>query len=163
MVALAIVSCSGDGKPAAAGSTALPDVRDPHALVAALDTMALGGADASSTWKAWLQGGAVVRIDERMTMSDSSTSTLVHYFTSAGKLVATTQSRAQIVQNTDRSPSTSSVLLTLEFTGDSATRVEKTVDGAPREVQRFEIDGARNHAMALLDVARTAPSAPKRP
>jgi hypothetical protein len=114
-------------------------------------------ADASSRWRAMASQGKIRLIDETMKVGESSTRRVTHYFTDDGKPAAYIEFRMQTVMASDRQPSKQFVLMKLEFSGDSTTLKEKTVDGVSQPVQPFEVETARKHSMALFTAAQSAP------
>ncbi|MBC8087589.1 MAG: hypothetical protein H7Z40_09995 [Phycisphaerae bacterium] len=164
------LACSktADAPPDLAKGPNLPDGKNAPALITALDSVTMAGmeqktgvwqdADASSEWRARLSSGKVRVIDERLLVGEGSSRRITHYFTDEGKLAAAIEFRIQTVQGTDRPASQQFVLLKLEFTGDSATLTEKTVDGESVPVLPFEIENARKHSMDLLAAAGSAPA-----
>lgn len=160
--------------PKVANGPTLPDGRTPAALVNALDSATMvrmeqrtgewSEADASSKWRAMASGGKIRLIDETMTVGESSSRRITHYFTDDGKPAAFIEFRIQTVTSGSKSPEKQFVLFKLEFAGDSTTRTEKTVNGVGQPVQPFEIENARKHSMVLFAAAQTAPvSTPAKP
>lgn len=173
---LLVFACTkpADAPPPAAKGASIPDGKNPSAMVAALDSAKMAAmeqktgawqdADASSEWRARLSDGKVRVIDERMNVGEGSTRRITHYFTDEGKLAAAIEFRIQTIAGTDRPPSKQFVLMKLEFTGDSATLSEKSVDGSSVPILPFEIENARKHSMDLFKAAQATPSsAPAKP
>ncbi|GEM_PF-1972187 len=165
---------TSDVPPETRKGPAIPDGNNASALVAALDSTTMASmeqrtgtwqdADASSEWTARLSGGKVRVITERMMVGESSSRNITHFFTDDGTLAAAFELRYQTVAGTDRPPAKQLVLMKLEFTGDSATRSEKTVDGESVPILPFEIANARKHSMDLLAVSQSTSSvAPGKP
>lgn len=166
-----VLSLSGCNKtadaPKVATGPSLPDGRTPSLLIQALDSATMvrmeqrtgnwSEADAASKWRAMASGGKIRLIDETLTAGESSTRRTTHYFTEDGKPAAYIEFRIQTVMTGDKSPEKQFVLLKLEFTGDSASKVEKTVNGVAQPVQPFEIENARKHSMVLFGAAQSAP------
>ena len=148
---------------------ALPDGKTPALLVAAMDSGAkakmevrngeVKGADAVSTFIAYVNDGSVRLVDERMTMSDSSTRRVLHYYTSDGHLAANIETRNQIAMSGNSPPVREFVLMSMEFVGDSMTKSTKTVNGEAKPVEKFEADNAKKHAAELAAAALGAPVA----
>lgn len=163
-----LVNCSkaADTHPAAAGPT-LPDGSTPALLVQALDSATMvrmeqrtgvwREADASSEWRAMATQGNIRVIDETMRVGESSARRTTYYFSPDGKPVAYIEFRIQTVAASDRTPTQEYVLLKLEFSGDSISKREKTVNGAAMPLEGYEIENARTHAMTLYNAALSAP------
>lgn len=149
---------------------ALPDGKAPTALVDALDSVTLAGleqrtgewkdADASSTWKAFVNDGSVRLIDERMLVGENSHRRVMHFYTSDGQISSHIETRDQTVMAGDRPPGREFVLMTLQFVGDSVIKAAKSVNGEPKSIEPFEIANARKHADVLLSSALVAPVTP---
>lgn len=170
-----MTACSkaADSPPKAGGPT-LPDGRVPTALVTALDTNTMKKmeqragtwqeADATSEWRAMASGGLVRMIDETKHVGESGVWRVTHYFTDDGKLAAYYEFRIQTVTAGDRPPAKQFVLFKIEFQNDTVSHSEKTVDNVPKSIEPFEIENVRNHSMALLALAKSAPvTSPAKP
>lgn len=176
---LAACSKTADTSAATPSTTAtsgpsVPDGKNPAALVAALDSSTMAAmeqktgtwqsADAASEWRSRASGGKIRMVDERMTVGETSSRRISHYFTDDGKLAAFIEFRIQTVMASDKSPSQQFVLMKLEFAGDSVSHREKTVDGKAQPIEAYEIDNARKHSMEMLATAQSAAStAPAKP
>lgn len=167
LAVLFLAGCKGNSDvPATANLHSIPDGRTPSALVAALDSATLASmemrrgdwkdADASSTWRAWVDHGKVRAIEEFMSVGDYSARRLMHYYTNDEKLAAQKETRDQLVLMGDRPPARELVVMTMEFSGGSATQSAKTVNGVSKSVEPFEIETARKHGELLLMAARNA-------
>ena len=152
--------------PATANSRSVPDGENPAVLVAALDSAALATmelrrgewkeADASSTWRAWVSNGKIRAIEEFMSVGDYSARRLMHYYTDHERVAAHTETRDQLMLSGDRPPVRETVTLKLEFSGESATKSLKTVNGVATSVEPFEAETARKHGEVLLALAKNA-------
>lgn len=171
-----VMACSktADAPPDVAKGPVLPDGKNPSVLITALDSVTMAGmeqktgvwqdADASSEWRARLSAGKVRVVDERMLVGEGSSRRITHYYTHEGTLAAAIEFRIQTVLNTDRPAAKQFVLMKLEFTGDSATLSEKTVDGESVPILPFEIENARKHSMDIFAAAQSGPAtAPAKP
>ncbi len=91
-----------------------------------------------------------------MSVGDYSARRLMHYYTDDEVLAAHKESRDQLVLAGDRPPTRELVVLDLEFSGGSATKSMKTVNGVSKTVEPFEVETARKHGEELLKAARNA-------
>ena len=115
--------------------------------------------DESSTWTASTIVQHALRIDEQARFGEDAHVTRMMVFDSTDYLVSILDSREQTAQSGNASPAPMRSQLVLEFANDSAIRMTKTVDGADRPVQPYEIANARRHAEQLL--AQVRQRAPK--
>ncbi len=116
-------------------------------------------ADETSTWTATRDDANTWRIDETAQFGEDGRATRRFVFDSSGALRSVADEKQQTAQRGNATPSVMRAVLTVRFTGDSATSISKQVDGADRDAQAFEIDNAKRHAQQLWALLRqSAPS-----
>lgn len=144
------VACSAADKSDAAGSRGALGAANgrgaPSAAPATRGTFVDG--DERSTWTLTTAADGSTSIEDQARFGDDGQANRVFTFDERGTLVRATEQRTQTVQAGDRSPMPMRTELFVDFS-KGAPAARKMVDGAPREVQSFEIDNIRRRADAL--------------
>ena len=108
--------------------------------------------DERSNWTLTTAADGSISIEDDVRFGDDGQANRVFTFDKQGTLVRATEQRSQTVQSGDRSPAPMRTELIVDFT-KSVPVARKMVDGAPHDVQSFEIDNIRRRANALREQA----------
>ena len=112
------------------------------------------GTDQRSTWHAILDGPRITQVDEVALFTDSARAMRQFRFDSTRALTSAREEREQLVYGATALPDTIRAIIELEWAGDSLLRSAKTVNGADRMLQPYEVDNLRAHATDLVRTAR---------
>ncbi len=149
---LVLIACTDSKAPDRAGASTGANT--------GVDSGVWSDGDEKSTWTATRDDANTWRIDEAAQFGDDGRAARRFLFDSMGALRTVSDEKQQTAQRGNATPGLMHSVLQLEFTGDSATRVSKQVDGTDRSVQPFEIENTRRHAQQLWTLARQRVSRP---
>jgi hypothetical protein len=155
--ASALFACAGaDRTPSDSAAAASASA----ATAATADSGALQDGDENIAWTSNITAGAITEITEQVTFGTDGTAQRVLRFSKDGALTEYSETRTQVAQQSDKSPTPMTVTMRLTFAGDSVSTSSKTVDGAETPIRPYEVDNIRRHASSILERLRT-PAAPR--
>lgn len=154
-----LLACTGTDRAQTDSVTAMTTAAA-AAATAAADSGEMQDGDENIAWTSSISEGAITEITEQVTFGSDGSAKRVLRFSKEGALIAYTETRTQVAQQSDKSPAPMTVAMQLTFVGDSVSASSKTVDGADTPVRPYEVENIRRHAATILDRLRT-PAAPR--